>query len=377
MKVLKHLRGSSLDEGYRMHVSITLENPAWDAFLAEVPGGHYAQTSLWAQAKASHNWRPLRVAMTQEERIVAGAQMLTRPLPIVGVGAIGYVPKGPVSVAHENSSELMRRVTDRLYQEAKAQGVQLLAVQPPRGNEAFTEYLAELGFRPSSRGMPTATLLLDLCQSLDDILAQMKSKTRYNIRLAQRKGVSVREGTKDDLSTFYKLHMHTGQRQQFTSFEASYLVALWDLLEPHDHVKLFLANYQGEAISALLMIAFGDTVTYWRGGWSGRHGNLHPNEAAQWAAMRWAKAQGYRFYDLGGLDLDTARAAVRGEAPPTTKSPSHFKLGFGGDVAFLPGACDYIYNPILRWSYTSVLPKIPSRAVAAVESALRGSRHAR
>ena len=376
MKVLERSeeRGASFDEVYQMHVSHTLGDSAWDAFLAKVPGGHYAQTSLWAQAKALHNWRPLRVVAVQEGRVVAGAQVLTHPLPVVG--AIGYVPKGPVSAAREDRFALMKCVTDKLYEEAKANGVQLLAVQPPRGDEAFTEYLTERDFRPSSRGMPTATLLLDLNQSLDDVLAQMKSKTRYNIRLAQRKGVSVREGTKDDLSTFYELHRHTGQRQQFASFEASYLATLWDIFEPHDHVKLFLADYQNEAVSALLMIAFGDTVTYWRGGWSGRHGNLHPNEAAQWAAMRWAKAQGYRFYDLGGLDLNAARAAVREETPPTVRSPSHFKLGFGGDVAFSPGAYDYIYNPVLRWGYTSVLPKIPNRAVAAVESALRGSRHA-
>ena len=104
----------------------------------------------------------------------------------------------------------------------------------------------------------------------------------------------------------------------------------------------------------------GDTVTYWRGAWSGQHGNLHPNEAMQWEAMLWSKSHGYRYYDLEGIDPNIGRAIVRGE--PAPKGRVHpltsYKLGFGGKVVLFPGLYDYVPNPLLRRGYSTVLPTV-------------------
>jgi lipid II:glycine glycyltransferase (peptidoglycan interpeptide bridge formation enzyme) len=94
------------------------------------------------------------------------------------------------------------------------------------------------------------------------------------------------------------------------------------------------------------VIAFGDTVSYKRGAWSGDQGQRHPNELLHWTAMRWAKQQGYRYYDFEGIDTAWPSGG--------TRSVSSFKLGFGGDVVQSPGPYELVTNPMLRRAYDGV-----------------------
>jgi lipid II:glycine glycyltransferase (peptidoglycan interpeptide bridge formation enzyme) len=130
-----------------------------------------------------------------------------------------------------------------------------------------------------------------------------------------------------------------------------------------------------QAVSALLAIPFGKAVSFWAGAWSGRHGQCHPNEVMHWTAIRWAKAAGYRYYDFEGIDLQSARAAT---AQPTRSDSmdtvAAFKIGFGGQVVFFPGAYDYVANPLLSWVYRSVGARIAGYTI--VQNAMRGiNRH--
>jgi peptidoglycan pentaglycine glycine transferase (the first glycine) len=349
-----------MNKDYQVRVSCTKEDPAWDTFLATTLGGHYVQTSLWGKVKAQLGWRTARVIVTYGEHIVAGAQLLIRSLPLMG--AIAYVPRGPlVAINDYNLTEL---VIHQLHQVARANGVQYLAVQPPDGGEALAQQLPTWRFQPSSIELaPAATILLDLHKDLDDILVQMRDKTRYNIRLGQRKGIVVREGTQNDLPTFYHLLRATSKRQNFFTYSEAYFSNMWRIFGSHQYIKLFLAEYRDEPISALLAIAFGNTLTFWRGGWSGHHGSYHPNEVMHWAAIKWAKSQGYRFYDFEGIEPRIARSVLLRETIPNSlrQTPTFFKLGFGGQVTLLPVAYEYIYNSFLRWAYTSVLPKVASK----------------
>jgi lipid II:glycine glycyltransferase (peptidoglycan interpeptide bridge formation enzyme) len=213
-------------------------------------------------------------------------------------------------------------------------------------------------------------------------MAAMDSKTRYNIRLSERKGVTVREGTDGDLSTFYRLLLDTGARQEFTTYDEQYYSTVWHLYAPRGYARVFLAEYRGEPVSALFAIAFGDTVTYWRGAWSGRHGNVHPNEALHWAAIRWAGENRYKYYDFEGIDPEVAHAVVRGEplSAGTQRSVATFKLGFGGEVVFWPGVYDWVPNPVLRRAYSVVAPRLATggmvtRAIEMLRG-VRGSRKA-
>lgn len=335
---------------YQIRVSHELVDPAWDAFLAKTPGGQYVQSSLWAQVKAVNGWRVERIIATQQGRIVAGAQLLLRPLPLIGT--IGYVPRGPMFTVDD--SELVDSVMNALIGSVNRQRCQVMSVQPPSGGEQFADQLSRWNFRLSSRRVaPMHTLLLDLRQEDDEILARMNRRTRYNARLGTRKGLTVRQGTVDDLSTYYRLLTMTSQRQNFEISSEEYYAKLWQVFEPPGHMALLLAEYKEEVVSAQLAIPFGNTVINKMTVWSGLHGNLKPNEALLWAAIQWSKAQGYDYYDFGGMSSKGANAILRGEELPAhmKKSVTSFKLGFGGDVFVFPQAYMYIGNPVLRWIY--------------------------
>ncbi len=232
----------------------------------------------------------------------------------------------------------------------------------------MAQQLPAWGFRPTSIELaPTATILLDLTKELDVLLAHMKKNTRQNIRRGQRSGITVREGTEQDLPRCYHLLTATSQRQHFAtrSYAYEYYVQMWRIFHPHGYIKLFLAEYEGEAVSAKLVIPFGDVVLSWRRGWSGHYGSYKPNEALEWAVIQWAHGHGYRYGDLGGLSAQAAHALVHGEPLPDgmQQTATSFKLGFGGQVTRFPATYDYIYNPVLRWGHRMVFPKIAHLSV--------------
>jgi peptidoglycan pentaglycine glycine transferase (the first glycine) len=359
--------------GLRTQISYERDDPEWDAFVAGTAGGRVAQTATWGQIKAPLGWRAARVIVKQGESIVAGAQLLIRRLPICK--SVTYVPRGPLMA--RDKADLAELVMDGLLTVAREFGAQYLAVRPPRGYEALASQLSDRGFQSSLiqiEAEPTATVIVDLTQELDEILGEARPSTRYNIRLAQRKGLVVREGTEEDLDTFYRLLTITGNRQGFSNNPKEYFFTVWRLLSPRNQIKLFLTEVDGEAVSAILAIPFGDTVTNWRSAWSGRHGHWRPNELVNWEVMAWGKAHGYHYYDFEGIDQKIALAVARGEIlPDKSQSLTTFKLGFGGEIVLYPGLFDYIPNPLMRWAYTTVFSKTVSYEIAArLVGAVRG-----
>lgn len=343
--------------GYQMRVSQEIEDRAWDTFLTRTPGGHHVQTSLWAQVKATLGWGVVRLTVTRKGEIVAGAQILIRQLPLIG--AIGYVPRGPLLAVEDPL--LARLVIHKLQQLAKTFRILYLIVQPPGNDKVVTQEMPQLGFQPSMRRVvPAATLVIDLTRDLDDILARMHKKTRYGIRRGQREGIVVREGTEKDLDTFYNLMLATAQRRGFSAYPRSYYAEMWRLFRPHGFIRMFLAEYQGEVVTAHLVIPFGDTLLSKMGYWSGRHGKLKPNEFLEWEVITWAKAQGYRCYDFEGINVKTAKMLQHGEPLPDSlrQTATSFKLGFTRQVAFFPGAYEYIYHPFIRWGYNKLYQQI-------------------
>ena len=339
------------------YVSDAADAPEWDDFLAVVPGGHHVQSSLWGRVKATVGWQAVRVLVQREEHLVAGAQMLVRQLPLGG--AVGYVPKGPLCPADDPA--LLELVVTELHRVARARRVRFLILQPPDNGEAFSHRLQARGFRPSSfEAFPTATVLVDLSQDEETLLANMKSKTRYNIRLGLRKGMTARLGSVEEMAAFYAILRSTGERQDFSVNEEAYYLQTARIFGERDHFKLFVAEYEGEIVSAMFAIAFGDTVLFKRGGWSGKQGARRPNEVMHWTAIQWAKAAGYRYYNFEGIDPEAARAQLAGEPldGDLVNSVTRFKLGFGGEVRLLPGVYDYVYNPVARWGYRTLYPRL-------------------
>jgi lipid II:glycine glycyltransferase (peptidoglycan interpeptide bridge formation enzyme) len=202
--------------------------------------------------------------------------------------------------------------------------------------------------------------VLDLTQPLDQILANMRSKTRKSVRQSQNRGLIVRRGGEDDLPVFYDLFMATADRKGFRDYSRSYFQQLWRFFGPDGHAQLFIAEKDGKPVAAALRLAFGQTVICKKRGWSGQFGELRPNEALEWAAIRWAKDAGYRFYDFEGLPRPIAESVLRGDGVPHQflQSPANYKLGYGGDVCILPDSLAYFANPVLRLAHRVVYPKI-------------------
>jgi len=335
----------------------TGQDTAWDAFLAGQGGGYHTQNSAWAEVKASLGWRSVRVVAERGDHIVGGAQMLYRPMR--GIGAVAYVARGPVVAGAD--AAVGAQVLSQIERTVRELRVRQVTVQPPGETDESPPYIAHRGYLPSDTPVaPRATVLLDVEPDEDEILAAMSSKTRYNIRLSGRRSVTVRDGDAADMSTYHDLLVATGVRQGFTPPPMRYFRHMWDVLEPRGQIRLSVADVDGVPVAAQIAVGFGDTVVNKLSVWSGEAGKHRPNEAVQWATIRWAHAHGYRRYDLEGMELAAAHAVLRDEALPesTSQSVTSYKLGYGGRVVVMPQAQVWSPNPIARWAFGQVYPRI-------------------
>lgn len=326
----------------------------WDNFLASCPGGHHEHTSLWGVFKGSYaDWKPFRIVVTRDGQILGGAQVLTRDFR--GAGRIGYVIRGPV--ASSNDSEIVDFLLEQLHRAVAREKVIYLSVVLPYNGEIFEPGLIRLGFRPKPNGLPPsalidATVVLDLSPELDWLMAQMRSKTRQHIRQAARKGMTVCEGTGDDVETFRKLMWALCERRGVPPHppQKDYFERLWAVFHGSGWVKLFNAKLEGETIASVFAISFGDTLRTWKIGWGGDHAKSYPTEMLYWEAIRWAKTNGYRFFDFVWINRDLARKLKNGEPVDWNRVDgiTNFKLGFGGTPVVLPQPYYRFYHPVLR-----------------------------
>ncbi len=215
----------------------------------------------------------------------------------------------------------------------------------------FTQELAQRGWLHSAEQVQFPnTVILDLTRSEEDLLAAMKSKTRYNIRLAGRKGIMVRQGTAADLPTIGAMYQETADRDGFAIRPLAYYLDAWNAFYEAGMGIPLLAEYAGEPVAAVFLIRFGDRVTYMYGASTQRERNRMPNYLLQWESIRWAKAQGCTVYDFWGAPT------AFNEADPLW-GVWRFKDGFQGDVVRHIGAWDYTPRPFWYNAYTRLLPR--------------------
>jgi lipid II:glycine glycyltransferase (peptidoglycan interpeptide bridge formation enzyme) len=186
----------------------------------------------------------------------------------------------------------------------------------------------------------------------------MKRQNRQNIRHAERDGITIREGRRDDLETFYRHYLATSLRQKFAPYPIEYFYRMWDIFYKKGNIGLILSEYENQPISGLLIVPFNDKVIAKLFGWSGQYAGSRPNEAVFWGAIQWAKTHGYHFFDLQGIDPVGAKALLSGQPLPESllHTPTFMKLQFGGQVCLFPAAFEYVPASLVRWSYYKVLP---------------------
>ncbi len=334
-----------------------MSDPAtWDAFVAAHPAGTILQTSRWAQLKAAFGWNweivtptngtTNRHAWTQMDTH-GGALVLYRALPLK-LGTIAYVPRGPL-VDWDDATAVTATFT-ALRRAARRRRAWALWLEPEwRDTPEARAQLHGLGLKPVSRTIqPPRTIIVDIAPAEDTILAQMRAKTRYNIRLAERKGVTVREGTLADAATFYALMTETGARDAFGIHSEAYYRRVFELFLPTGQAALLLAEVEGETVAALVVFALGTRAWYFYGASSERHREKMPPYALQWAAIRWAKARGCTSYDLWGIpdyDEETLEAQFT-ERNDGLWGVYRFKRGFGGQVVRCVGLWEQPLHPL-------------------------------
>lgn len=324
-----------------------VELAAWDTFVQSHPRGHILQTTAWGQLKAAFGWQPACVRAG-----ASGALVLFRGLPL-GL-SLGYVPRGPLTDWNDPTG--LDRLVAELDALCRARRAAFLKLEPDLPDSAgCAKLLRLLGFRPSPQTVqPRRSLVVDLSGSEHDVLARMKQKTRYNIGLAGKRGVTVQAAqSEDDFSRFGALIQATGARDRFGVHTPNYYRRAFDLFHPAGACELMLAQCGGELLAGVMAFRHGDGAWYFYGASSNRERQRMAPYLAQWAAMRWARAAGALSYDLWGVpDQDEAalEAGFEGRHDGLW-GVYRFKRGFGGRLVRTVGAWDRVYNPGVYAAY--------------------------
>ncbi len=315
----------------------------YEAFVQGHPKGNFAQSSYWAKQKPMWTWRA--IACRREDGSIRGTlSVLIRKMPGFG-RAMMYASRGPVCDIDDYAC------MDELFTAAKALAKEFKAyvikIDPdiPSSETAFTDYMRKVGFQLKQGGakfeaiQPRYVFRLYLNgRTEDELLASFHQKTRYNIRLAKRKGVEVRICGKEMVPAFGKLMLETGVRDGFVTRQPEYFARMMDNLG--QHCRLYMAFLEGEPIAGTLAIWYGDKVWYLYGASSNQHRNYMPNYLLQWEMIRWAVEKGCRVYDFRGVPGDV------GEDHPLYGLVK-FKRGFNGDYTEFVGEMDLVLDKFM------------------------------
>lgn len=319
----------------------------WEDFLRNSPNSHILQTPAWGELKSKFGWTPDWLVEGD-----LGAQILFQKLPL-GF-QVAYIPRGPVSssgpvIGHPDWEPFLEGLD--VY--CRERQVVFLKIEPDFWERDVTKGAAPVpGCRLSSHSIqPPRTIEISLVGSEEEILSRMKSKTRYNIRLAMKKGVSVREIT--SVEAFYDLLQRTSDRAEFGIHTHEYYQEAFQIFHPRMACALFLAEYEGIPLASIMVFQRGERSWYFYGASSNEYRQLMPTYLIQWEAMRWAKKRGSETYDLWGVpdqDQETLEGAFM-DRNDGLWGVYRFKRGFGGQVRRASGPWDRVYKPALYSFY--------------------------
>ncbi|MGE5251929.1 MAG: lipid II:glycine glycyltransferase FemX [Bacteroidota bacterium] len=353
----------------------------WNALISTLPGPHLLQTYEWGHVKARYGWSPFYAAWdtqggfhmeTDASRLApptstaAAAMILKRTILRSGLArrlSILYAPKGPL--LDWRDPPLRARVLADLQLLARKQGAIFLKIDPdvvqgrgsaepdPDGRQVTAELAAAGWIASADQVQFRNTILIDVSRTEEGILAAMKQKTRYNIRLAARKGVTVRTGTRADLSMLYRMYAATSVRDGFVIRDENYYRTVWQAFMQADSPRCepLIAEVEGQPVAAIFIFMFAGRAYYLYGMSSGAHREKMPAYLLQWEAIRRAKAAGCSLYDLWG-------APDEFEEKDRMWGVYRFKEGFGGEVIRTAGAWDYAPSKLWYKIYTEVMPRL-------------------
>jgi peptidoglycan pentaglycine glycine transferase (the first glycine) len=314
----------------------------WKQFLTRHPNCHILQTGEWGELKAAFGWHAVRVINGE-----AGVQILFRKLPLGFT--LAYLPKPlpfdsqPLwdeidSICHSHRSILIKLEPDR-WETATSKSIPTIDTS-----------LRDFVISPQSI-QPPRTIVVNIRGTEEEILNRMKQKCRYNVRLAEKKGITVQAW--NDLEGFYNLMIVTGGRDGFGVHSFDYYRRAYGVFHPAGMVELLVAEFEGRPLAALMVFVRGKRAWYLYGASTDEERNRMPTYSLQWEAMRWARAQGAEEYDLWGVP-DEDEIALENQFESRQDGlwgVYRFKRGFGGEIRRAIPAMDKIYNPLLYRLY--------------------------
>lgn len=318
----------------------------WDRFVASSEHGHLLQAAAWGRFRQGQGWRTRRVWLPSAAgRPALGAQLLVRGGPGL---RWAYLPRGPVAAPDDDRLDELWRAIGLASRDCAFVRLEPHWADGPKAQAA----LARPGLRPAPPVQPPSTLLLDLADGPDALLAAMKPKWRYNIGLASRRGVVVRLGAgASDWEGFETLVQGTARRNGFHARPQGYYRGVGEAFGAS--ARLYLAELEGEMLAGILVVHWAGTATYLYGGSGDRHRDVMPNHLLQWRAIQDACAAGLGHYDFWGIPDAVGRAAVLGRTLPREGDDGDglwgvwgFKRGFGGRVWRAVGAADLVHAPL-------------------------------
>ena len=343
----------------------------WDALIEQLPNTHVLQTWEWAKVKSQFGWQPHpTVWHDREGEVAAAAMVLERSVELLGSVVkprVMYAPKGPL-LRDWSDADLRQQVLNDLRVMARSRGNIFVKIDPDVGlaegvpgdsqaeenpeGQLVVQDLKARGWRFSDDQIQFRnTVIMDLRPPEETLLSNMKQKTRYNVRLARRRGVVVRTGTQEDLDMLFQMYAETSIRDGFVIREEAYYKMVWQTFMRAGMAEPLIAEVDGEAVAAVVIYRFAGKAWYLYGMSRPLHREKMPNHLLQFEAMRRAKAAGCQFYDLWGApnvfdESDSLWGVYR------------FKEGFGGKVVRHIGAWDLPVKGISYMLYTRTLPSV-------------------
>ena len=275
-------------------------------FLQNNPKTNFMQSPEWARVKTE--WKNEFITVEDENGNIKGTMsILLRKVPFIN-RHIMYAPRGFVCDVHDK--ETLKELTIKAQEIAKKYKAFIFRLDPDvlQSDEEFKKIITELGYKTKKNIknigqvlQPKYVFRLNVKDKTEEELLQsFESKTRYNIRLAGRKGVTVRQGTREDLKVFYDIMKTTGSRDDFFIRPLSYFQKIYDEMG-EKHARIYIAEFEGEPIAATMPIYYGNKVWYLYGGSSNKHRNLMPNYLIQWEMIKWAIEEKCDWYDFRGV----------------------------------------------------------------------------
>lgn len=315
-----HLRGN--DSQYMQIIDITDKQQLND-FVGSQTRSQFLQSWQWGEFQAKVSGRVWRIGVLDNNELVASAKIITKDLPM-GKKYL-YCGRGPIIASRIDKKAAAKLLFNKIKELSEQVGAMFLRFDPVFPLTDFKRSITK-----TIDVQPSQTIILDLSLSEAEILKNMHQKTRYNIRLAEKRGVKIVEADASRFEEFWQLLTSTGDRDEFNLHGRSYYKNMLQL--DRDFMKLFFAEFKGKPIATALVSFFGDTATYLHGGSANEDRNVMAPYLLQWHGVKLAKTNGQKYYDFHGID--------EVKWPGVTR----FKNGFGGAEVNYPGTFDLVYD---------------------------------